>query len=313
MTAHHAWSLVCRLFAEGTPVFRYALSPNELAACSLLGSAIKPATVNQQYALCPYCNLHRGQVVADGKGGRLCQCPECGPIQLEPQDMAAVTLNEDWLRQKLRMAMEINSRDGIDQVSPGVWRLGDARQGPVILARNLSGLVHAPATLDALRVNASRLRVITPKPIDQTAHPFAVDIDWLPLQERFAFYGGGISFIAPQGQRPTETQREPAKPVYGPFADDFRSVLLPEFGHIALTDAQASVFGSLWSFKGEPTRGERIMAKAGLESDKPIDVFKVKSRDKGKLGVDRPLLAYRALVVTQRRQGLYAMPCASGQ
>jgi len=227
--------------------------------------------------------------------------------------MAAVTLNEDWLRQRLRMAMEINSRDGIDQVGPGVWRLGDARQGPVILARNLSGLVHAPATLDALRVNASRLRVITPKPIDQTAHPFAADIDWLPLQERFAFYGGGISFIAPQGQRPTETQREPAKPVYGPFADDFRSVLLPEFGHIALTDAQASVFGSLWSFKGEPTRGERIMAKAGLESDKPIDVFKVKSRDKGKLGVDRPLLAYRALVVTQRRQGLYAMPCASGQ
>jgi len=313
VTAHHAWSLVCRLFAEGTPVFRYALSPNELAACSLLGSAIKPATVNQQYALCPYCNLHRGQVVADGKGGRLCQCPECGPIQLEPQDMAAVTLNEDWLRQRLRMAMEINSRDGIDQVGPGVWRLGDARQGPVILARNLSGLVHAPATLDALRVNASRLRVITPKPSDQTAHPFAADIDWLPLQERFAFYGGGISFITPQGQRPTETQREPAKPVYGPFAEDFRSVLLPEFGHIALTDAQASVFGSLWSFRGEPTRGERIMAKAGLESDKPIDVFKVKSRDKGKPGVDRPLLAYRALVVTQRRQGLYAMPCASGQ
>jgi hypothetical protein len=90
-------------------------------------------------------------------------------------------------------------------------------------------------------------------------------------------------------------------------------VLLPEFGHIALTDAQASVFGSLWSFGGEPTRGERIMTKAGLESDKPIDVFKVKSRDKGKPGADRPLLAYRALVVTQRRQGLYAMPCASGQ
>ena len=227
--------------------------------------------------------------------------------------MAAVTLNEDWLRQRLRMAMEINSRDGIDQVSPGVWRLGDARQGPVILARNLSDLVHAPATLDALRVNASRLRVITPKPIDQTAHPFAADIDWLPLQERFAFYGGGISFIAPQGQRPTETQREPAKPVYGPFAKDFRSVLLPELGHIHLTEAQASVFGSLWSFKGEPMRAERIMAKAGLESEKPIDVFKVKARDKGKPGADLPLIAYRKLVNTQKRQGLYAMPCASGQ
>jgi len=225
--------------------------------------------------------------------------------------MAAVTLNEDWLRQKLRMAMEINSRDGIDQVSPGVWRLGDARQGPVILARNLSSLVHAPATLDALRVNASRLRVITPKPIDQTAHPFAADIDWLPLQERFAFYGGGISFIAPPGQRPTETQREPAKPVYGPFAEDFRSVLLPELGHINLTEAQASVFESLWSFMGAPMRAERIMERAGLQSDKPIDVFKVKSRDKGKAGADLPLMAYKKLVVTQQRQGLYALPCAA--
>ena len=90
-------------------------------------------------------------------------------------------------------------------------------------------------------------------------------------------------------------------------------MLLPEHGHINLTEAQASVFQSLWSFKGEPTRGERIMAKAGLESEKPIDVFKVKTRDKGKPGADRPLMAYRELVVTQPRQGLYALPCASGQ
>jgi len=60
-------------------------------------------------------------------------------------------------------------------------------------------------------------------------------------------------------------------------------------------------------------RAERIMERAGLDSDKPIDVFKVKSRDKGKPGVDRPLIAYRKLVNTQKRQGLYAMPCASGQ
>ena len=313
MTAHHAWALVCRLFAEGTPVFRSALSPHELAACTLLGSAIKPAAVNQQYVLCPYCNLHRGQVVADGKGGRLCQCPECGPVQIEPQDLAAVALNEEWLRQKLRLALEINSRDGIDQVGPGIWRLGDARQGPVILARNLSTLVRAPKILDGFRVKGASLRVITPKPMDQTAHPFAPDIEWLPVQERFAFYGDGISFIAPQGQRSTETQPEPAKPVYGPFADDFRTVLLPEYGHINLTEGQAAVFSALWSFKGTPVRGERIMAKAGLKSDKPIDVFKVKTRDKGKLGVDRPMLAYKNLVESQKREGLYALPCASGQ
>ena len=312
MNSHHAWSLVCRLFAEGTHVHRWALSPHELAACSLLGSAIKAAPVNQQYVLCPHCNLHRGQVAGDGKGGRLCHCPECGPIQIDPQDLAAVVLNEDWLRKKLRLALEINSRDGIDQVGPGIWRLGDARQGPVILARSLSTLVRAPGILDGFRVKGASLRVITPKPIDQTAHPFAADIEWLPLQERFAFYGDGISFIAPQGNRPEETPREPAKPVYGPFADDFRTVLLPEYGHINLTEAQASVFQSLWSFKGEPMRAERIMERAGLDSDKPIDVFKVKSRDKGKPGVDRPLMAYRELVVTVQRPGLYSMPCSAG-
>jgi hypothetical protein len=95
------------------------------------------------------------------------------------------------------LALEINSRDGIDQVGPGIWRLGDARQGPVILARSLSTLVRAPKILDGFRVKGASLRVITPKPMDQTAHPFAPDIEWLPLQERFAFYGDGISFIAP--------------------------------------------------------------------------------------------------------------------
>lgn len=313
MNSHHAWSLVCRLFAEGTHIHRWALSSHELATCALLGSAIKPAPVNLQYVLCPHCNLHRGQVVGDGKGGRLCQCPECGPVQIEPQDLAAIVLNEDWLRQKLRLALEINGRDGIDQVGPGIWRLGNARQGSVILARSLATLVRAPAILDGFRVKGASLRVITPKPMDQTTHPFAPDIEWLPLQERFAFYGDGISFIAPHGHRPAETQREAVKPVYGPFANDFRSVLLPEHGHINLTEAQASVFESLWSFKGEPMRAERIMERAGLNSDKPIDVFKVKARDKGKLGAKLPLIAYRELVSIQKRQGLYSLPCSSGR
>ena len=65
-------------------------------------------------------------------------------------------------------------------------------------------------------------------------------------------------------------------------------------------------------YKGEPMRAERIMERAGLDSDKPIDVFKVKSRDKGKPGADRPLLAYRELVVTVQRPGLYSMPCSAG-
>jgi hypothetical protein len=53
------------------------------------------------------------------------------------------------------------------------------------------------------------------------------------------------------------------------------------------------------------------MQRAGLESAKPIDVFKVKPRGKDKPDAAGPLFAYRTLVVTQQRAGLYAMPCAA--
>ena len=53
------------------------------------------------------------------------------------------------------------------------------------------------------------------------------------------------------------------------------------------------------------------MARAGQASDKPIDLFKVKTANKGKPEYDGPLHAYRALVKSNRRQGVYWMPCAT--
>ncbi len=86
----------------------------------------------------------------------------------------------------------------------------------------------------------------------------------------------------------------------------FRWVTLPDWPHgpIRLTEAQAVVFKALWSFKGEPRTAEQIMRRAGLDSDKPIDVFKGKK-------YAEPLRAYQALVTTQQRAGLYSMPCAA--
>ncbi len=313
MSVHEAWGLLCRMFVHGGPILHATLAPREVAACSLLGSAIKPTAINHQSVLCPYCNLHQGEVFGDGCGGKICRCPECGSIPIKSQDTHALVLNEDWLRLKLRMALEINSRDGVDQVSKSIWRLGDSRRAPVILARNLNDLIRNPGLLDSFRVRDAGLRVITPRPLGQTTHPFAQDIEWLVLEDRFVFYGGAISFIEPAGQRPTESPNAIADVSYGPFAHDFRSVVLSECGHINLTEAQAAVFSALWSFKGEPMRAERIMTKAGLRSEKPIDVFKVKTRDKDRPGVDLPMKAYKELVTTQRREGLYAMPCALGQ
>jgi hypothetical protein len=80
---------------------------------------------------------------------------------------------------------------------------------------------------------------------------------------------------------------------------------------IRFTDGQAKVFGALWSFKGEATTADRIMQRAGLDSAKPSDLFKIKSKDKGKPEPAAQHAAYGALVVTQQRAGLYAMPCAA--
>ena len=312
MAAHDAWALVCRLFAGGTPVLRATLSLREAAALTVLGKAVKPTVVDQSFVLCPHCQQHRAQVWGDGRGGRMCRCPDCGPVAVEANDGAALALDEDWLRQKLRLALDIESRDGIDDLGDGVWRLGDARRSPVLLARDLTRVLHEPALLDRVRVAGGEIRVITPRPSTTRGSPFGAGVEWLVLEERFTFYGGGITFIAsPSSATPVVVDL--ATPVNGPFSADFKWATLPDISSVPIqfTDGQAKVFESLWSFKGEATTAERIMQRAGLGSDKPIDVFKIKAKDKGKPEPAAQHAAYGALVVTQKRAGLYAMPCAA--
>ena len=312
MAAHDAWALVCRLFAGGTPVLRTTLPSRELAALSVLGKAVKPTVVDQSFVLCPHCQQHRAQVWGDGRGGRMCRCPECGPVAVEANDGAAVALDEEWLRHKLRLALDIESRDGIDDLGDGVWRLGDARRSPVLLARDLARVQQEPALLDRVRVAGGDIRVIAPRPRTTRGSPFGAGVEWLVLEERFTFYGGGITFIAsPSSATPVVVDL--ATPVNGPFSADFKWATLPDISSVPIqfTDGQAKVFESLWSFKGEATTAERIMQRAGLGSDKPIDVFKIKAKDKGKPEPAAQRAAYGALVVTQKRAGLYAMPCAS--
>ena len=70
------------------------------------------------------------------------------------------------------------------------------------------------------------------------------------------------------------------------------------------------MFEALRSFKGTEVDGERVMQRAGLGSGKPNDLFKVKAQYRGRREHEGPLFAYRALVRTRRREGLYSMPCA---
>lgn len=313
MAAHDAWALVCRLFAGGTPVLRTTLPPREVAALSVLGKAVKPTTVDQSFVLCPHCQQHRAQVWGDGRGGRVCRCPDCGPVAVEANDGAALALDEDWLRQKMRLALGIESRDGIDDLGDGVWRLGDARRSPVLLARDLTRVLQEPALLDRVRVAGGDIRVVTPRPRTTRGSPFGAGVEWLALEERFTFYGGGIALLGTPSPSATPPVADPATPVNGPFSADFRWATLPDISSapIQFTDGQSKVLGALWSFKGEATTADRIMQRAGLDSAKPSDLFKIKTKDKGKPEPEAQHAAYGALVATQQRAGLYSMPCAA--
>ena len=312
MVTHDAWALVCRLFAGGTPVLLATLSTREVSALSALGKAVRPKVVDQSFVLCPHCQQHRVQVWSDGRRGRICRCPDCGQVPVEASDGAALALDEDWLRQKMRLAIDIESRDGIDDLGDGAWRLGDARRSPVVLARDLTRVLHEPTLLDRVRVAGSNILVITPRPRTTRGSPFGSGVEWLALEERFTFYGGGITFI-PSVPSAAPVVADPAAPVNGPFSADFKWATLPNVQStpIHFTQGQAKVFEALWSFKGAEVDGERIMQRAGQKSDKPIDLFKIKSRDKGKPEYEARLAAYVALVVTQQRAGLYSMPCAA--
>ena len=310
MAYHDAWQLICRLFGGCIPVLLATLSPTERETLPTLGRAIKSTALNQGYALCPYCQQQRGQVFSDGHGGRICHCPACGSVALDTNDLVSIKLDEDWLRQKLKLALSIDSRDGVDNLGGDVWRLGEARRAPVLLARDMTSILHQPDVLDRVRVPESLVRVIAPRQkhryVTRTGH----DFEWLPMEERFLFYGGSITLIPRAVTR--ETLVDPTAPIFGPFSADFRWITLPEWPHglIQCSAGQAAIFKALWSFHGQQVTAEQIMRRAGLESDKPIDLFKVKSRDKGKPEAEGPLFAYRTLVTTQQRLGLYAMPCA---
>lgn len=311
MATNDAWAMVCRLFAGGTPVLRATLSPRETSALSVLGKAIKPTVADQSFVLCPHCHQHRAQVWGDGRGGRMCRCPACGPVTVDANDGAALALDEDWLRSKMRLALDIQSRDGTDALGDGVWRLGDARRSPVLLARDLTRVLHEPALLHRVRVAGGDIRVITPRPRITRGLPFGAGVEWLVLEERFTIYGGGITFI-PSVPPATAEVADPTTPVNGPFSADFRWATVPDVQAtpIQFTQGQAKVFKALWAFKGVEMDGERVMQRASQKSDKPIDLFKIKAKDKGKPVYEARYAAYCALVVTQQRAGLYSMPCA---
>ena len=305
-----AWALACRLFAHDGPTIEAALSDAERDALALLSEikAVKPAKLDARFVLCPYCQLHRGSVV-QGSAGLLCNCPDCGPVAIDKPDTRAWLLDTDWLVRKLRGALDIPAQQATVPITSDIWRIGSYQRHPVIVGRHLNGiLLHPGLQSRASARSTNPTWLITPKPLNDI-HDDPGGAVWLPLEERFNLHGGNLQFIEPGKSFLSNDDGQSA--VNGPFSADFRTVHVEGWASpISLSEAQAAVFKALWHFKGIPQPAEPIMNKAGLESAKPIDVFKVKSQNKGDPKYEGPLHAYKTLVETDRRSGTYAMHCA---
>lgn len=307
------WALACRHFGSDETALEAALTDPERDALAALGEmrAVKQHKLDLRYVLCPYCQLHRGQVVQIS-GGLACQCPDCGTVSVDAADRQAWLFDAEWLIRKLRGALSIPAQQGVVSVVAGMWRLGTFQRRPVMLARSLDMLLRQPALIARTR-GAAVPWLITPKPLRDIDHdPLAGAAVWLPLEERFTLYGGNLSFTEPGAEPDSDAQTNTTEAVNGPFSADFRWVHLPgESSPIAVSEAQASVFRAFWHFAGQEQEAHNVMGRAGLTSDKPIDVFKVKTKNKDDPKYEGPLRAYKALINTNQRAGTYVMPCAA--
>ncbi len=309
---HEAWALAFRLFVCEGPVLEVALQESDRCALAYMVEMyeIKPHKVDLSYVLCPYCQLLRGPV-EQGADGLVCRCPDCGPVQIEAADRRAWNFDADWMVRKLRGALAVSSQEGITLINTHVWHIGSFQKRPVVLTRSLDYMLHQPGLWGRVSKRGSPVPwLVTPKPLRNIDHdPCPGSAVWLPMEERFTLYGGNLHFTEPGASHAIPLDDTP-QAVHGPFSADFRWVMLPDWPHgpIALSLAQGAVLEGLWQAKGQSLEGDVVMRRAGLGSDKPIDVFKVKAINRNDPRYQGPGHAYKMLVQVNRGAGTYAIP-----
>ena len=273
--------------------------------------AVVAGVANSRDAECAFCGLYRGPIFRSDEG-LMVQCPDCGPFALDPASQRSWRLDDEWLIRKLRGALAISPHATTTQIVDGVWDIGRHKKRPVVLARRIDlverhglRIFHGPEP-------RSQSWVITPRPLVKSSlEPLVGTATWWQLEDKFALHGLALRLLdSDQGENAEVLQENiPGVAVHGPFSEDFAWVHLEGWPHgpIHLTEAQAHLFAALWKNRHQAKSAEFLMREAGLASERPIDVFKLKASNRGDHRYEGPLHAYEKLVIRQRRQGLYLL------
>jgi hypothetical protein len=242
------------------------------------------------------------------------QCPDCGPYKEDPSEQRNWTLDTEWLIRKLRSALNIPAYIAVHKLHEGIWQIGVYKKRAVLLAQRIElVLTHALHLFHGATTRPDSW-VITPGPLGRmSTDPLSGTATWLHLEDRFSIHGQGLRFVGLEDDVATTVPQPKSEPVHGPFSETFEWVHLPSWSDepVRLSAAQAAIFSVLWRYKGQPQSAEAIMSKAHLSSDKLIDVFKVKTSNKGDPLYEGPMYAYQSLVVRSRRLGMYSLGSTS--
>ncbi len=307
-----AINLAALFFVRGGVSMESGLHDGEIQALHVLKEvkAVVPGQVNSRDAMCAFCGLNRGPIFRNDDG-LMVQCPDCGPFRLDPASQRSWQLDDEWLIRRLRGALNIAPHSTASPIVDGVWDTGRYKKRPVVLARRIDlverhglRIFHGPEP-------RSQSWVITPRPlVRKPLDPLEGTATWWHLEDRFALHGMALRLLCDDPDVMVDS-KEMVIPVaiHGPFSHDFAWVHLADWPHgpIRLTEAQARLFAKLWNHRHQAQSAEVLMRQAGLASDKPMDVFKVKAVNRGDPLYEGPLKAYEQLVSRQRRLGQYRL------
>jgi hypothetical protein len=234
------------------------------------------AETRARAVICPWCEAHSVEVIAMDKA----ICEDCGPVPLTVEHFRRLTPDGDWLRRRMAQALGLLDEPAWPLVPGRVWRLGDvgraARRHRVLFGQRLSE-VAVQRTLLALWPthigDISTILVTTTAP--ERVYLPGVEVQLVPLSAAFRMHGGGLvtdEAVWAGVQAVRASSAHSAR--IGPFSPDYRDVLLPDESlPVALTPAQSALLRVLWEQRGVPIHRERLIARAKLDLDKPVQAF----------------------------------------